>query len=82
VGAGRFIEIHVAADAAWCAQRDTTGLYAKARRGDVKNVAGVDAPFEPPAHPALTLPMQDITVADAVDRIVAVLRDKGVFTRA
>ncbi len=82
VGAGRFVEVHVAADVAWCEQRDTTGLYAKARRGDVKNVAGIDAPFEPPAQPPLTLPMQDITVADAVDRIVALLRDKGVFSRA
>jgi adenylyl-sulfate kinase len=82
VGAARFTEVHVDATFEWCAQRDTTGLYAKAQRGEVKNVAGVDAPFEPPATSALTLPMHEITVDSAVDRIVAVLRDKGVFTRA
>jgi len=81
VGAGRFVEVHVAASAEWCEQHDTTGLYAKARRGEVKNVAGVNAPFEPPDHPALTLPMAETSTDAAVDRIVAVLRGKGVFTQ-
>jgi len=81
VGAGRFVEVHVAASAEWCAQHDTTGLYAKARSGEVKNVAGVNAPFEPPEHPALTLPMAETSTDAAVDRLIAVLREKGVFTQ-
>lgn len=38
-----------------CEKRDTKGLYAKARRGEIINFTGISAPFEKPAHPELII---------------------------
>ncbi|GAB4283049.1 MAG: adenylyl-sulfate kinase [Marinilabiliales bacterium] len=51
VGYNRFIEIYVNAPLEVCEQRDVKGLYAKARRGEIKNFTGIDSVFEPPANP-------------------------------
>jgi adenylylsulfate kinase len=44
----RFVEVHVATPLAECERRDVKGLYARARRGEVRQVTGVDDPYEPP----------------------------------
>lgn len=51
----RFVEIHVATPLEVCEARDVKGLYAKARRGELKNFTGVDDPYEAPANPEITL---------------------------
>ena len=56
VGAGRFVEVHVDADAAACERRDPKGLWARARRGEIAMFTGVDAPYEVPEAPALRVP--------------------------
>ena len=38
-----------------CETRDVKGLYAKARKGEIKNFTGIDAPFESPVAPSLTI---------------------------
>jgi len=48
---GEFVEVFVDAPLAACEQRDVKGLYAKARRGELKNFTGLDSPYEPPQHP-------------------------------
>jgi adenylylsulfate kinase len=53
IGADDFIEIYVNAPFATCEERDVKGLYAKARRGEIKNFTGLDAPFEAPADASL-----------------------------
>ena len=45
--------IHISLDE--CEKRDVKGLYAKARRGEIKNFTGISAPFEAPERPALSL---------------------------
>src|SRR6266550_4396718 len=50
-----FVEIHVATPLEVCEQRDKKGLYAKARRGEIKNFTGIDDPYEPPSNPELTI---------------------------
>ena len=50
-----FIEIYVATPLAECERRDVKGLYARARRGEIRNFTGIDDPYEPPDHPELTL---------------------------
>jgi adenylylsulfate kinase len=70
VEAGDFVEIHCAADLGVCEERDTKGLYAKVRSGDMKGLSGVDAPYEAPTSP-------DIVVGDneqSVEASVAILR--------
>jgi adenylyl-sulfate kinase len=79
VGKGRFLEVHIDAPVAWCEARDTTGLYRKARQGKVRNLAGVDIPYETPARPALRIEAAEIGIDAAVEAIVKKLRAAGIF---
>jgi len=71
--AGRFTEVHVSTPLEVCEQRDTKGLYAKARAGELTDFTGISSPYEPPPSPEVTLPTEQLTVDDCVDRIVAAL---------
>ena len=66
-----FHEVHVSADLAVCEARDPKGLYARARAGAIRNFTGVDAPYEPPEAPELTVDTTTAPPADAVDRLAA-----------
>lgn len=55
IGENDFLEIYINAPLAICEERDVKGLYAKARRGEIKDFTGIDAPFEAPIAPALEL---------------------------
>jgi adenylylsulfate kinase len=55
IGENDFLEIYINAPLAICEERDVKGLYAKARRGEIKDFTGIDAPFEAPVSPALEL---------------------------
>jgi sulfate adenylyltransferase len=55
IGAARFIEVFVDTPLEECERRDTKGMYAKARRGELKEFTGIDDPYESPAHPEITL---------------------------
>lgn len=67
-----FHEIWVSTPVEVCEQRDTKGLYAKARAGELKGLTGVDDPYEPPSAPALVLD-HEVEVDDAVARVLALL---------
>ena len=70
---GRFTEVHVSTPLEICEQRDTKGLYAKARAGELTDFTGISSPYEPPPSPEVTLPTEQLTVDDCVDRISAAL---------
>jgi sulfate adenylyltransferase len=55
VGKDRFIEVYVNTPLEVCEQRDTKGMYTKARRGEIKGFTGIDDPYEPPSHPEIIL---------------------------
>lgn len=55
VGSDRFIEVFVDTPLEECERRDAKGMYAKARRGELKNFTGVDDPYEAPVQPELVL---------------------------
>lgn len=55
VGRDDFVEVYVATPLAECERRDVKGLYAKARRGELKEFTGISAPFEEPLHPDLRI---------------------------
>jgi len=48
---GRFVEVYISTPIEVCEKRDVKGLYGKARRGEIKEMTGVDDPYEVPAHP-------------------------------
>lgn len=73
VGPADFREIYVSTPLEECERRDVKGLYARARRGEIKDFTGVSAPFEAPEHPDLSLDTSQLTVEESVSRIVALL---------
>lgn len=74
----RFVEIHVSTPVDVCAGRDVKGLYARQRAGQLSNLTGVDDPYEAPTDPELVLPTQEITIGEAVERILAFLAQRRV----
>jgi sulfate adenylyltransferase len=79
VAPGRFFEVFVDAPIAVCESRDVKGLYAKARRGELKGFTGVDDPYEPPVSAEITLDSAGQTAAANADRIVQALTAKGLL---
>ena len=67
---GIFIEVYVNAPLAVCEARDPKGLYAKARRNQIKDFTGVSSPYQPPLKPEIELPTDKLTVAEAVEKIL------------
>ena len=74
---GEFIEVYVSTPLSVCEKRDVKGLYAKARRGEIRNFTGIDSDYEPPENPELTLDTSKVTAADAAATIVDHLRRNG-----
>jgi bifunctional enzyme CysN/CysC len=70
---GRFLEVYANAPLSVCEQRDPKGLYAKARRGEIKEFTGVSAPYEAPLQPEIELRTDQATVAECVASILATL---------
>ena len=68
-----FVEIFVDAPLAICEQRDPKGLYEKARAGELKGFTGIDAPYEPPMDPEITVHTDQQTPAECVNLILATL---------
>ena len=68
-----FREIFVDASPATCAARDPKGLYARAARGELRNLTGVDAPYERPARPELRLDTETLSPEACVERVLGVL---------
>ena len=71
---GRFVEVYVSTPVDVCSERDVKGLYAKQRAGEIRGLTGVDDPYEPPLAPEVTIPTQDLTIDEAVERVLEVLR--------
>lgn len=77
VGRDDFKEIYLSTPIEECERRDVKGLYAKARRGEVKNFTGISAPFEAPPHPALALDTSRLSVEESVEELLDLLRREG-----
>ena len=82
VGAARFVEVFVDTPLAVAEARDVKGLYAKARRGEIRNFTGIDDPYEPPTHPELTLDTVNCALSDNVARLIRYLETGGWLPQA
>jgi adenylylsulfate kinase len=71
-----FGEIYVATSLDECERRDVKGLYARARRGELRNFTGLDDPYEPPEQPELTLDTQTLTVEQCVAKVLERFEDQ------
>ena len=73
IGEENFIEIYVSTPIEVCEQRDTKGLYAKARKGEIKNFTGISSPFEIPVNPDITVNTAKLSLKKATDKILSFL---------
>ncbi len=73
IGKDDFLEVYVSTPIEECERRDVKGLYAKARRGEIKNFTGVSAPFEAPVHPALTLDTSVLSLEESVNKLLELI---------
>ncbi|MCF8208642.1 MAG: adenylyl-sulfate kinase [Rhodoferax sp.] len=71
---GEFVEVFVDAPLATCELRDAKGLYAKARRGELKNFTGIDSPYEPPLAPEVHLQVETLDVQECLMRLYAYIQ--------
>ena len=76
VGQENFIEIFVNTSLEVCEVRDTKGLYAKARTGEVKNFTGISSAYEAPINPTVEIKTPLDSPQAAVDKIMAVIKGK------
>lgn len=67
IGEDNFLEIFVNTPLDICEARDVKGLYKKARKGEIKNFTGIDAPFEHPINPFLEIRTEDQTIKESVE---------------
>jgi sulfate adenylyltransferase len=76
---GAFVEIYVATSLAVCEQRDTKGLYAKARAGLIKQFTGIDDPYEVPENPDVVIDTETEAPDVAAQRILLKLEGLGLI---
>ena len=76
IGAEDFREVYIATPLSECERRDVKGLYARARRGEVKDFTGISAPFEAPQHPALSIDTSCLTREECVRQVVQLITSK------
>jgi adenylylsulfate kinase len=71
-----FIEVYVNAPLNLCEARDSKGLYAKARRGEIQSVTGIDSPYEPPLQPTVECRTDQENVAISIDKVLRLILKK------
>ncbi|HEY1179044.1 MAG TPA: adenylyl-sulfate kinase, partial [Phytomonospora sp.] len=76
-----FVLVHVATPLEECERRDRKGLYAKARAGVIGSFTGISDPYEEPANAELTIDTTDLSVDEAVERVITYLTDEGWLDR-
>jgi len=69
IGEENFLQVFVNTPLEICESRDVKGLYKKARKGEIKNFTGIDAPFQNPIHPFLEIKTENQTIEESVDTV-------------
>lgn len=70
VGEENFFEVFIECPIEVCEERDVKGLYAKARRGEIKNFTGIDSPFEEPKNPTIKVNTADENLEDCLRHLI------------
>jgi bifunctional enzyme CysN/CysC len=78
-GEDRFVEIFIDTPLAVAEASDVKGLYAKARRGELKNFTGIDSPYEAPEDPEVRIDTLAMSPDEAADTIIQRLRQTGII---
>ena len=77
IAEGRFVEVFVDCPLEVCEERDTKGLYKKARAGEIKEFTGISAPYEPPLNPEVTINSAELSIEACAEAVVSALVKSG-----
>ncbi len=72
-----FVEVYVKAPLEVCEGRDVKGMYAKARKGEIKGFTGIDDPYEEPLNPEIICYTEQESVQESVTKILGKLEELG-----
>jgi len=75
-----FIEVWVKASVDECKKRDPKGLYKKAMAGEIKNLTGLQAPYEEPQNAELVLDTEKLTVEESAELVISTVKKLGYLT--
>jgi len=76
---GEFIEVYVKCPLEICELRDPKGLYKKARKGEIKGLTGLSAPYEAPQEPEIVVETDKMSVDECVEKIMKYLEVKKII---
>lgn len=76
IGENDFLEVYVSTPIEECERRDVKGLYAKARRGEIKEFTGISSPFEAPEHPFISIDTSRQSLADSMKILLEAVSPK------
>ncbi|MGH7504843.1 MAG: adenylyl-sulfate kinase [Longimicrobiales bacterium] len=74
---GRFVEVYVECPLEVCEERDTKGLYERARRGEITSFSGINDPYEPPLQPEVLCRTAEESPAACAERVITHLEERG-----
>ena len=75
----KFTEVYVKCSLEKCEERDTKGMYKKARAGEIKGFTGIDDPYEEPPNPDLVLDTENESIEESSNRIKDFLKEKNLI---
>ena len=70
IGKENLINVYINASLKTCENRDTKGLYKKARNGEITNLTGINSPFEPPKNPQLEIDTNNNSIENSIEQVV------------
>lgn len=76
IGSEDFLEVYVSTPIEECEKRDIKGLYAKARRGEIKEFTGISSPFEAPEHPFISIDTSRLPLEESVQLLMKAIMPK------
>ena len=79
IGKENFVEVYISTPLEECERRDVKGLYAKARRGEIKEFTGISASFEAPENPDIKLDTSKLSLKESVDILLEAILPKVSF---
>jgi len=75
----RYFEVYCKASLDTCEQRDPKGLYKKARKGEIKQFTGIDAPYEEPENPEILLDTDVLSIEQSAEKVLKILKEKNII---
>ena len=75
----QFVECYIKCSIEKCEQRDVKGMYAKARRGEIKGFTGIDDPYEFPLDPDLLIDTENDELVDCAEKVKEYLKKRNLF---